>query len=420
MPNREESLAEIPYSSTQTCEETTCCIVGAGPAGAMLALLLARKGIEVTLLEEHGDFARDFRGDTVHPSTMEILDQLGLAERALQLEHTLAPTMAIETKPGTVTEINFQRLKTRFPYIVLIPQVNFLEFLVAEAGRYPNFHLMMGSRAEKLIEEDGYVHGVKYRAPDGMHELRAVLTIGADGRFSRIRKLAGIEPIKTSQPMDVLWFRIPRLESDPPVKGGKLGIGEGHLYVQLNRGKEWQIGYTFLKGNFQAIKEAGLEHLRAEIAAIIPAFAERMQTITEWKQIAVLSIESSRVKHWYRSGLLLIGDAAHVMTPVGGVGINYAIQDAVAAANILSEPLSAGKAPTAYLARVQRRRELPTRAIQNFQRLLQKQLQGVLMNNKGTSNPPPTLKLILTTPVLRNLPATFIGFGLFRERVKQL
>lgn len=418
MQEIEKQSQETQNGPVKAREETTCCIVGAGPAGAILALLLARKGVEVTLLEEHMDFARDFRGDTVHPSTMEILDQIGLADRVLQLKHTLAPAMDIETPQGIIAGLSFKRLKTRYPYITLIPQAQFLECITEETKRYPNFRLVMGARAEKLIEEDGYIHGVQYRAQDGWHELRAVLTVGADGRFSRVRKLAGFEPVKNSAPMDVLWFRLPRQAGDPEGTDGKLGVGQGHVFVQFDRGEQWQIGYTIPKGGYQKIKAAGLERLRADIGELVPAFADRMQTITEWKQISVLAVESSRVKRWYRPGLLLIGDAAHVMTPVGGVGINYAVQDAVATANILTTGLQEGKVRTSDLAHVQRRRELPTRLIQSFQNLMQKQLLERATDTKKPTVLPLAFKLAMHTPVLRDIPAKFMGFGPRRERVK--
>lgn len=417
MPEQEKRLSAQQEVTTKTGEETTCCIVGAGPAGAMLALLLARKGVNVTLLEEHGDFARDFRGDTVHPSTMEVLEQIGLAERVLQLRHTKTSAMEIETPQGIAASIKFNRLKTHYPYIALIYQAHFLECLTEAAREYPSFRLVMGARAEKLIEEDGYVHGVEYRAQDGWHELRAVLTVGADGRFSRMRKLAGFEAVKSSPPMDVLWFRVPRLPGDPDESSGKLEIGQGHLLVRLDRGDEWQLGYTIPKGGYQAIKAAGLEQLRAEIGKLLPTFADRMQTITEWKQIAVLSVESSRLKRWYRPGLLLIGDAAHVMTPVGGVGINYAIQDAVATANLLTDDLKQGKAPARSLARVQRRRELPTILIQSLQRLLQKNIIGRIQASDHPQKLALPFWLFLHTPLLRALPVRFIAFGPRRERV---
>src|SRR6266571_2025144 len=260
-------------------EQTTCCIVGSGPGGAVLALLLARKGIPVILLEEHMDFDRDFRGDTIHPSVMQIMEELGLADRLLQLDHTNAYSLPVQTAKGTVTLADFRRLKTRYPYIALIPQLHFLEFITTEAKRYPNFQLVMGARAEKLIEEDGYIHGVQYRGQDGWHEVRAVLTVGADGRFSRIRRLAGFEPIKTAPPMDVLWFRLPRKPGDPKQSGGRLG--SGHILIMLNRADHWQMGYVIPKGGYQEIHAAGLEKLRQTIVEMLPEFADRVDHLQE-------------------------------------------------------------------------------------------------------------------------------------------
>lgn len=413
--------SEKPFQATTNLviekrEETTCCVVGGGPAGAMLALLLARKGVEVTLLEEHMDFARDFRGDTVHPSTMEILEQLGLAERLLQLEHTKARMLAFKTTQGNAMSFNFQRLNTRYPYITLIPQARFLEFLTQEASHSPTFHLIMGARAEKLIEEDGYIHGIQYRARDGWHELRAVLTVGADGRFSRVRKLAGFEPVKTSAPMDVLWFRLPHETSDPQESG--FVVGPGHFLVRLDRGEEWQFGYIIPKGGYQQVKAAGLTQFRQDIGKLMPGMAQRTEHITEWKQVSVLSVESSLIERWYEPGLLLIGDAAHVMTPIGGVGINYAIQDAVAAANILTDNLQAGKVSTADLARVQSRREPPTRRIQAFQNRIQQQFLARVLSADQKSTIPWLGKLLLKMPVLQKRQAKMIAFGPRPERVK--
>lgn len=399
-------------------EETTCCIVGAGPAGAILALLLARKGVDVTLLEEHMDFARDFRGDTVHPSTMEVLEQLGLAERLLQLKHTKASTLSFRTaQEGTIMSVNFQHLKTHYPYITLIPQVHFLEFITQESSHYPHFHLMMGARAEKLIEEEGIVRGVHYRGQDGWHELRATLTVGADGRFSRIRKLAGAEQTKTSAPMDVLWFQLPQIASDAHESG--FTVGPGYFLIQLDRGDMWQMGYVIPKGGYQSIKAAGLAQFRQNLQERMPpGFADRIAIITEWKQIAVLSVESSYVERWYKPGLLLIGDAAHVMTPVGGVGINYAIQDAVATANILTDNLKAGKVLTEDLARVQLRREAPTKQIQRFQNIVQKQFLARVLSTDKVQAPPLLPRLLLKIPVLQNKQAELIAFGPRPERVE--
>ena len=398
-------------------EETTCCIVGAGPAGAVLALLLARKGIPVVLLEEHMDFDRDFRGDTIHPSVMQIMDELGLADRLLQLEHTKVSSLPVQTARGTVKLADFRRLKTRYPYIAMIPQARFLEFITAEAKRYAGFRLVMGARVEKLVEEDGYVHGVHYRGQDGWHEVRAVLTVGADGRFSRVRKLAGFEPVKTAPPMDVLWFRLPRRPEDSLESFGRLV--QGHILILLNRGEEWQMGYVIPKGGYQQIRAGGLEKLRQVVGELLPEFADRTDYIKEWKQVSVLSVESSRLRRWYRPGLLLIGDAAHVMSPIAGVGINYAIQDATAAANVLSDDLRVGKLPLRDLAEVQRKREWPTRIIQGFQNIMQGQILTKVLESNEPLTISPLLQFLLRLPGIRDLPAKFIGIGPWPAHVKE-
>ena len=412
-----ETVTQTNTQQPEQTEETTCCIVGGGPAGAILALLLARKGIPVMLLEEHMDFDRAFRGDTIHPSVMEILDEIGIAERLLQLDHTKVYALPVQTAKGTFTLADLRRLKTRFNYITMLPQARFLEFITGEAQRYPNFKLVMGARVEKLIAEDGYIHGVHYRGRDGWHQVRAVLTVGADGRFSRIRKLAGFEPIKTAPPMDVLWFRVPRNPDEPKDSGGVLA--NGHILIKLNRGDEWQVGYVIAKGGYQEIHAAGIEKLRQEIAQLLPEFADRMQTIHEWKQVSVLSVESSRLRRWYRPGLLLIGDAAHVMSPVGGVGINYAIQDATAAANVLAGDLKAGKVSTRDLAKVQRKREWQTRIIQGFQNIIQKQVLKKVLTSDEPLTISPVLLFLMRVPIIRNLPARFIGIGPWPAHVEQ-
>ncbi len=410
-------------------EQTTCCIVGAGPAGAVLALLLARQGIPVVLLEEHMNFDRDFRGDTIHPSVLQIMDQLGLADRLLTIPHAEMHSMSLDASDGPFTLADFRRLKTRFPFIAMLPQAHFLEFITTEAKRYPNFRLIMGARVEKLLEEDGYIHGVRYSAQDGWHELRATLTVGADGRFSRVRKLVGFEPIKTAQAMDVLWFRLPRKANDPTEPAGR--IGSGHILIMLNRDQDWQMGYVIPKGGYQKLRAAGLPALRQEMGQLLPAWVEpeRIETIQEWKQVSILSVESSRLPRWYRPGLLLIGDAAHVMSPVGGVGINYAIQDAVVAANVLTEPLKVGKIRLSDLAKVQRKRELPIRIIQGFQNFMQ---QRVIANVLGSasasvsvssSDEPlkvsPLMRFFIKLPVIGTLPARLIAFGPVPVHLKQ-
>jgi 2-polyprenyl-6-methoxyphenol hydroxylase-like FAD-dependent oxidoreductase len=412
-------MQDDPVSQTNRAmqvEETTCCIVGSGPAGALLALLLARQGIPVMLLEEHMDFDRDFRGDTIHPAVLQIMDEIGLADRLLQIRHTRVNDISVQTTEGKVTIVDFRRLKTQFPYITMLPQVDFLEFTTAEAKRYPNFQLVMGARAEKLIEEDGYIHGVQYRGQDGWHEVRAVLTVGADGRFSRIRRLAGFEPVKKAPPMDVLWFRLPRKPEDTEESGGS--IVNGRILVLLNRSEYWQIGYVIPKGGYQELRAAGLEALRNAMAEVIPKMADRMETVQQWKQVSVLSVESSRLRRWYRPGLLLIGDAAHVMSPILGVGINYAIQDAVVAANVLSGPLKAGKVRLQDLAAVQRKRELPTRIIQGIQGFMQRRIVARVLKSNEQFGIPPFVRFLFKVPILNDLQARFIAFGLRKVHVK--
>lgn len=400
---------------------TTCVVVGGGPGGAVLALLLARKGVDVTLLEAHPDFDREFRGDTLHPSVMEIMDQLGLAERLLELRHSKISSFTIQTDEGPFSPIDLSRLKTKFPYITVMPQTSFLEFITGEAKRYPNFRLVMGARVRELVEEDGVVRGVRYEGEDGLHEVRAALTVGADGRGSRVRRLAGIEPIKTSPPMDVLWFKLPREPGDAEGIVGQ--FGRGHIAVMLDRKDHWQAGYVIPKGTFPELRHEGIGELKRQFAELIPEFADRLEHLTDWRKVSLLSVESSRCPTWHRPGLLLIGDAAHVMSPVAGVGINYAVQDAVSAANILDGPLreSQGRLVVVdekHLAAVQRRRELPTRVIQAFQAQIQRNILAPALGSSGPFSPPLLLKLLPRIPLLRNVPGRLIGYGVWPSRVR--
>jgi len=412
------SEASDPPRGKSVVEETSCVVVGGGPAGAVLSLLLARKGVAVTLLEAHEDFDRDFRGDTLHPSVLELMDELGLAERLLQLRHSKIRNATLATPDGPVTVADFRRLRTRFPFIAMLPQAKFLYFLTGEAKRHPEFRLVMGARVEELIEEGGDVRGVRYEGEDGWHEVRAPLTVGADGRGSRVRHLSGLDAdtIKTSPMMDVLWFRVPRRPEDPE---GLLGrFGRGHGVVMFDRDDQWQVGFIIIKGSFREVRAAGIDALKKSFAETAPEFADRTEHLTEWKQIAMLSVESNRLKQWSRPGLLLIGDAAHVMSPVGGVGINYAIQDAVVAANVLTEPLRLGSVKAEQLREVQRRREWPTRVIQ----AIQAQGQRVVVANALKSGQPfrlPLLaRLFLRVPLLRDIPARIIAFGVRRVHAK--
>jgi 2-polyprenyl-6-methoxyphenol hydroxylase-like FAD-dependent oxidoreductase len=397
--------------------ETACCVVGAGPGGAILSLLLARQGIPVTLLEAHDDFDRDFRGDTIHPSVLHLMDELGLAERLLQLRHSKLHTATIATPDGPITVADFRQVEKKFPFIMMVPQAHFLEFITNEAKQYHSFRLRMGASVQELIEEDGVVRGVRYRADDGWHEVHAALTVGADGRSSRIRKLAEFEPIKTSPPMDILWFRIPRKPEDPE---GVLGyLGRGHGLVLLDRLTEWQVGFIIIKGSYSQIRAAGLEALRKEIAALMTAFPNRIEHLQDWKQVSVLSVESSRVPTWYKPGLLLIGDAAHVMSPVGGVGINYAIQDAVVAANVLTEPLKAGQVTTDVLAEVQKQREFPTKVIQWLQAQGQKRVIATALRSNQPLRVSWFVRLLLRLPFIGNLPARLIAHGVKTVHINQ-
>lgn len=411
---RSTEHAETPIQTHEIrdVQQTMCIVVGAGPAGSVLSFMLARKGIDVMLLESHLDFDRDFRGDTLHPSILEVMDELGLADRLLQLPHTKLSIVAPPATAGPGLQFDLHDLKTKFPYIAFMPQTRFLEFIINEAQRFPSFHLVMGARVEEMLEEDSQVRGVRYRAHDGWHEVRALLVVGTDGRFSRMRKLAGFEPIASSPPMDVLWLRLSRKPGDPHGLMGR--FGGGRALICLEREDHWQIGYIIGKGSYQQVHAAGLQALRQGIAETAPEFVDRVAELQDWKQVSMLSVEANRLRRWYRPGLLLLGDAAHVMSPAGGNGINYAIMDAVAAANILTAPLRDGQVTVADLARVQRRRELPTRIVQTIVNYMQDSLLKAALDPNGSF----TFPKFLGWPLVRKLPPLIFGFGIFPEHVK--
>lgn len=391
--------------------QTSCCVVGAGPAGVMLALLLARAGVAVTLLEEHGNFDRDFRGDTVHPSTMEILREIGLDRGLLALPHSELHSMTVQARDGDFTVANFGALKTPFPFITFMPQTRFLKYLTMEAARYPSFRLVMGARVEGLVTEDGVVRGVRYRGADGWHELRAALTVGCDGRFSRLRRLGDFEAVTTSPPMDVLWFRLPRKEGDP--HDALTRIGNGHLLILLDRADQWQIAAIIPKGSYARLRAGGIEALRTLIAGAAPELADRVAELADWRQVSPLAVASDRLRRWYQPGLLLIGDAAHTMSPVGGVGINYAIQDAVVTANRLYRVLQEGRSVSVReLAAVQRAREWPTRFIQGLQSAAQRRLVPLIFTRTEPPRIPGWVRTALRLPGIRAIGPRIIGFGL--------
>jgi 2-polyprenyl-6-methoxyphenol hydroxylase-like FAD-dependent oxidoreductase len=400
--------------------ETTCCIVGGGPAGMMLGLLLARRGVAVCVLEAHADFDRDFRGDTIHPSSLQVLDEIGLAESLHQVRHSKIYGPTLRAANTSFSPVDLRRLKTPFPYVMLIPQARFLEFVAREASRFPEFRLVMTANVEALIEEEGVVRGVRYQSTDGSYEVRAALTVGADGRFSRVRHLAGFTPVRTSPPMDILWFRLPHLPNEHSSDGRVLGgFSRGRILAVFDRYDYWQLAYVFPKGKYQELRAAGIGELRKGIAEIEPQLAEQTTFLTDWHQCSLLSVESSRCPRWYKPGLMLIGDAAHVMSPIGGVGINYAIMDAVATANILTEPLQSGRVETSDLARVQARREWPTRVIQGLQSFLQKRIVAPALQSLAPGlRIPWFVRLFFATPGLRDIPARLLGLGIRPEHVR--
>ena len=413
--------SSLPQHQAHDVETASCCVVGGGPAGAVLALLLARRGVPVTLLEMHKDFDRDFRGDTVHPSILEVLDQIGLADKLLEIPHSKVTGPTLQFANGPFRPFDLGRLKTRFPYIAMIPQVRFLEFITREAAKYPEFKLVMHAQAKHLLEEKGTVVGVRYLGEDGQeHEIRAKLTVGTDGRFSVVRRLAGFEPIKTAPPMDVLWFRLPKLPGEPEVTGGAFGgIGRGKIFVLLERNDHWQAGLVFPKGQYQELRKQGVEAVRTSLSEAEPRFAKHAEYLTSWDQLNLLSVESSLCPLWHKPGVLIIGDAAHVMSPVGGVGINYAIQDAVVAANVLAGPLKSGAVTEAYLADDQRQREWPTRVIQRMQSTMQDRLMVRALQSTRPASVPWQFKLFFKIPFVRDIPARLIAFGPRRVRLHE-
>ncbi len=400
---------------------TRCCVVGGGPAGMMLGLLLARAGVETVVIEKHGDFLRDFRGDTIHPSTLELMHELGVLEEFLKLPHEKAHVVNAQVGETVVPFPDFRHLPTRCKFIAFMPQWDFLSFLATHAARYPSFRLRMRTEALDLIEQDGpapgerRVVGVRATSPDGEIEIQADLVVGADGRHSVVRDRAGLHVQEWGSPMDVLWFRLSRRPGDPEETMGRFDAGR--ILIMINRGTHWQLGYIIPKGSIEDSRRLGIAPFRDEVAALAPFAADRTGEIRDWDDVKLLTVRVDRLPRWYRPGLLCIGDAAHAMSPIGGVGVNLAVQDAVAAANRLAEPLRSGQLATEHLRWVQQRRELPARVTQRIQALIQNHVITRVLGAGGPVVLPLPLRLLGRFPVLRRLPARLIGVGVRPEHV---
>ncbi|WP_029003112.1 FAD-dependent oxidoreductase [Azorhizobium doebereinerae] len=408
-------MASFPPADPNVIE-TRCAIVGAGPAGLMLALLLARAGVDVTVVEKHRDFLRDFRGDTIHPSTLEVMHEIGLLDGLLRLPHTEAPKLHAEIGGADVTIADFSRLPTRCRFIAFMPQWDFLDYVAREAARYPNFRLLMGASMSDLILEDGRIRGLRATTDDGEVELRADLVIGADGRHSRVRTNAELQVESFGSPRDVLWMKLSRHADDPPYTMGHAGPRQG--FVMIDRGDYWQCGYVLRKGSFAEVQALGIAAFRAALAQACPLPAERMAEIQDWSDVSLLQVRIDRLKRWWRPGLLCLGDAAHAMSPIGGVGVNLAIQDAVAAANILARPLAEGTLADHHLAAVEKRRTFPTKATQKLQLMMQRDRRKREASEGTRAGPPAFMRGIARWPVLAHLAGRLVGLGFRPEHIR--
>jgi len=399
-------------------ERTTCLVVGGGPAGMVLGLLLARGGVEVTVLEKHGDFLRDFRGDTVHPTTLDLLDELGLGEEFAKLPQSRLEQAQVPFVGGMAPFADFTQLRGKHNYVAMVPQWDLLDLLADAAKQEPTFTLRMNTEAVDLVREHGRVVGVEYRTTDGeTGEIRADLTVAADGRRSVLRSAADLTIRDWPAPLDVWWFRLPRHESDP---SGAVGIvSRSRAIVLLDRNDYWQSATLIRKGSDPAARSRSVSEMIASIAEVAPWLGDRVDAVSSWDDVKLLDVRVDRLSRWYLDGLLCIGDAAHAMSPVGGVGINLAVQDAVAAARLLAAPLREGTVTTRDLAKVQRRRLLPTVVVQGAQRLLHARvlrpaLAGDIEIARATK-PPLPMRAAQRFPWLRRIPAYVVGRGIRPE-----
>ena len=396
--------------------QTTCCIAGGGPAGMMLGFLLARAGVPVVVLEKHKDFLRDFRGDTVHPSTMELIAELGLIDAFLELPHIKVDHLTGQLGKAHVTLADFSHLPTRCPFIALMPQWDFLNFLAEHGRRYPEFDLRMETEATDLLEEAGRVVGVRARTASGDVEVRADLVVGSDGRHSTIRDRAGLTVDDLGAPIDVLWFRLPRKPEDTPETFGH--IETGAMMVMLNRGDYWQCAFVIAKDGITKVRQDGLPAFKDGVVRMSPFVGDRIDDLKSWDDIKLLTVSVDRLRQWHRPGLLFIGDAAHAMSPVGGVGINLAVQDAVATANILHVALKAHTVTRDHLQAVQKRRELPVRVLQWLQVQIQNRLLSRALDPTVQISVPFVVGLLQRFPRLQRLPARLVGLGIRREHIR--
>jgi 2-polyprenyl-6-methoxyphenol hydroxylase-like FAD-dependent oxidoreductase len=405
-------------------ERTTCCVIGGGPAGMVLGLLLARSGVEVTVLEKHGDFLRDFRGDTVHPSTLSLLDELGLGPRFAALPQRRIHTLQLPTGPGgpLLTVGDLRVLRPPFNYIAMVPQWDLLNLLADEARREPTFRLRMNAEATGFLQERGRVTGVRFHTADGATgELRATLTVACDGRGSLARELPELGLRSFPCPMDAWWFRLPRREDDPQGLVGN--AGDRFITAMIDRGRYWQCAALIAKGTDAQRRAAGLERFMAEFAAVAPWLADRTGALRSWDEVKLLDVRLDRLRRWHRPGLLCIGDAAHAMSPVFGIGINLAVEDAVAAARYLAEPLRAGSIRLHEVRAIQRRRWPTTAATQALQRLVHARVIGPVLTGRHAfgagadgTRPPRLVRILTSAPWLRRVPAYFLAYGALRER----
>jgi len=395
---------------------TKCAIAGGGPAGMMLGFLLARAGVDVVVLEKHADFFRDFRGDTVHPSTLELIYELGLLDEFLKLPHQKLETLTAQIGAEHLMMIDFRHLPTHCKYIALMPQWDFLNFLARQGSRYRTFNLRMKTEATDLIEESGRIVGLRVRTADGDLAIRADLVVGCDGRHSTMREKAGLKSDDYGAPMDVLWFRLPRRADDSADTFGHVEAGK--MLVMLDRGDYWQCAYVIAKGGIEKVKAKGLEAFRGSVAEMSPFLADRIGELKSWDDIKLLSVIVDRLQKWWRPGLICIGDAAHAMSPIGGVGINMAVQDAVAAANRLAAPLKGGTVADGDLQAIEDRRTLPVRFTQWLQLTIQNRVISRVLESQQRPKPPLLFKLFAIFPALRRIPARLLGVGIRPEHVR--